>query len=61
MQARIEALLAKVAAAPSVAAVRSPYEPAGAAQISQDGKTAYATVDFKQAGAVDSPRPTCSA
>ena len=46
VQARIEALLQKVAASPSVAAVRSPYGPGGAAQISRDGKTAYATVDF---------------
>ena len=48
VKTRIEALLAKVAAAPSVAGVRSPYVPSGAAQISKDGKTAYATVDFKQ-------------
>ena len=43
-----QALLQKVAAVPSVAAVRSPYGPGGAAQISQDGKTAYATVDFNE-------------
>jgi RND superfamily putative drug exporter len=42
----IEALLRKVAAVPSVAGVRSPYVPTGVAQISRDGKTAYATVDF---------------
>ena len=46
VQAQIEALLNKVAASPSVAAVRSPYVPAGAAQISRDGTIAYATVDF---------------
>ena len=35
---------------PEVAAVVSPYGPHGAAQISRDGRTAYATVDFaKQA------------
>ena len=31
---------------PSVASVSSPYDAAGAAQISQDGQTAYATVTF---------------
>ncbi len=46
VQARIKALLQKVAAVPSVAAVRSPYGPGGAAQISRDGKTAYATAAF---------------
>ncbi len=46
VRARIEALLQKVAASPSVAAVRSPYGPGGAAQISRDGRTAFATVDF---------------
>ena len=45
-QARIEEMLGKVAAAQSVAAVQSPYGPRGAAQISRDGKTAFATVDF---------------
>jgi RND superfamily putative drug exporter len=47
---RIEEMLAKVVAAKSVAAVVNPYDPAnpaGAMQISQDGKTAYATVDFE--------------
>jgi len=46
VQAQIGGLLKKVAASPSVAAVRSPYVPTGTAQISRDGKTAYATVDF---------------
>ncbi len=46
VQARIKALLQKVAAAPSVAAVRSAYGPGGAAQISRDGRTAYATIAF---------------
>jgi len=46
VQAHIESLLTQVAAAPSVAAVRGPYSPAGAAQVSKDGKTAYATVLF---------------
>src|SRR5450830_1430724 len=48
VQARIEALLRKAVAAPSVASVRSPYGPAGAAQISRDGKTAFASVNFAQ-------------
>jgi RND superfamily putative drug exporter len=48
VKTRVEALLGKVAAVPSVAAVRSPYAPTSVAQISRDGKTAYATVDFKQ-------------
>ena len=46
VQTRIGALLKEVAASPSVSAVRSPYVPTGAAQISRDGRTAYATVDF---------------
>ena len=50
VQARMQTVLAQVAASPSVAAVRSPYAPTGASQISKDGKTAYATVLFtKQA------------
>ena len=48
VQARIEALLRKAVAPPSVASVRSPYGPAGAAQISRDGKTAFASVNFAQ-------------
>jgi RND superfamily putative drug exporter len=46
VRSHMEALLAKVAAARSVVGVRSPYGPAGAAQISRDGRTAYATVLF---------------
>ncbi|MFI1199664.1 MMPL family transporter [Streptomyces sp. NPDC020883] len=53
--------LAEVARLPGVAAVQSPYGPAGARQISHDGHTAYAAVTFRaspddlspaQAGAV---------
>jgi RND superfamily putative drug exporter len=48
--ARMSAMLRQVATMPEVAAVASPYGPRGAAQISRDGRTAYATVDFaKQA------------
>ena len=50
IMARMQSLLKAVAAVPSVAAVSSPYDPTGAAQITKDGKTAYARVDFtKQA------------
>ena len=46
VRARITAMLDKVAAAPSVAAVISPYSARGAAQVSRDGQIAYATVVF---------------
>jgi RND superfamily putative drug exporter len=42
----VSAMLAKVAAAPSVSAVAGPYGPAGAGKISKDGRTAFATVSF---------------
>jgi putative drug exporter of the RND superfamily len=43
---RITAMLGQVAAAPAVASVTSPYSAHGAAQVSQDGQIAYATVVF---------------
>jgi len=43
---RITAMLDKVAHAPAVASVTSPYSARGAAQVSQDGQIAYATVIF---------------
>jgi putative drug exporter of the RND superfamily len=47
-------MLAKVASSPEVGGVTSPYDPAGAAQISKDGRTAYATITFdKQANLLD--------
>jgi RND superfamily putative drug exporter len=47
---RMSALLRHIETMPEVAAVVSPYGPHGAAQISRDGRIAYATVDFaKQA------------
>jgi putative drug exporter of the RND superfamily len=47
---RINNVLKQIATMPEVAAVVSPYGPHGAAQISRDGRTAYATVEFaKQA------------
>ena len=48
--ARMSGVLKQIATMPEVAAVVSPYGPHGAAQISRDGRTAYATVNFaKQA------------
>ena len=44
----VEPMLARVAKAPGVAGVASPYSPAGAAQVSEDGHTAYATVSFRE-------------
>ncbi len=53
VQSHVEAMLTEVGKLPSVAAVASPYDPAGARQISKDGRTAYATVTFdKQAQAL---------
>jgi len=46
VRARITAMLGKVAAAPAVASVISPYSAAGAAQVSRNGQIAYATVVF---------------
>jgi RND superfamily putative drug exporter len=46
VRSRVQALLARVAAARSVVGVRSPYGPTGALQISRDGRIAYATVLF---------------
>ena len=46
VQAKVSGMLTKVSALPSVASVTSMYSPAGATQISSDGRTAYATVQF---------------
>ena len=46
VRARITAMLGKVAAAPAVASVISPYSARGAAQVSRSGQIAYATVVF---------------
>jgi RND superfamily putative drug exporter len=46
VRARITVLLGKVAAAPGVASVISPYSARGAAQVSRNGQIAYATVVF---------------
>ncbi|MFM9594839.1 MMPL family transporter [Streptomyces scabiei] len=42
------ATLKDIANAPGVAAVTSPYTPAGRRQLSEDGRTAYATVAFDE-------------
>ncbi|HEV2254022.1 MAG TPA: MMPL family transporter [Streptosporangiaceae bacterium] len=43
---RISSMLRTVATMPEVAGVVSPYEPRGGAQISRDGRIAYATINF---------------
>jgi RND superfamily putative drug exporter len=47
---RIDPVLAKIAKQQDVGSVGSPYGPAGAAQISKDGRTAYATVTYTKLG-----------
>jgi len=49
-------VLAKIARFAEVGSVSSPYQPAGALQISKDGRTAYALVNFT-AQASDLPTP----
>ncbi len=46
VQADVESLLAELAAVPHVASVVSPYDEAGANQVSTDAPIAYATVNF---------------
>ncbi|MFD6811793.1 MMPL family transporter, partial [Streptomyces anthocyanicus] len=49
VQERVRPMLAEVAALPGVAAVASPYGPGAApGQVSGDGRTAYATVTFRE-------------
>ncbi|MGH8828944.1 MAG: MMPL family transporter, partial [Jiangellaceae bacterium] len=55
VQQRVQSLLDDVAAIDSVTAVRGPYGPAGAAQISPDGSVAYASVQYDMAG-IEVPR-----
>jgi putative drug exporter of the RND superfamily len=43
---RMSAMLARVSHLPEVASVASPYVPGGKVQVSPDGRTAYATVNF---------------
>ena len=47
---RVTAMLDRVAKAPQVSGVTSPYTPQTAAQISADGRTAYATVHLSSFG-----------
>nr|WP_308012130.1 MMPL family transporter [Streptomyces acidipaludis] len=47
---RIEPVLARISHQKDVGTVVSPYDPAGAAQISKDGRTAYATVTYTKLG-----------
>jgi RND superfamily putative drug exporter len=46
VKAAIEPLLAKVAKDPQVVSVVSPFAPQGAVQVSKDGRTAFATVNY---------------
>lgn len=48
VQSRMSAMLGKVAAMSAIESVESPYSPQGAYQVSKDGKTAYASVTFKE-------------
>jgi putative drug exporter of the RND superfamily len=48
VKAKAQQMLAEVAKIPHVAAVTSPFDPAGAAQISKDGTVAFATVLFDE-------------
>ena len=48
VESRISGMLDEVARTPQVSSVASPYTSAGAAQISKDGQTAYATVTFSK-------------
>jgi RND superfamily putative drug exporter len=46
VRSAIDSLLAKVAGLPHVVGVLSPYSPAGAAQVSKDRRTAFASVSY---------------
>ena len=50
VKTRMQAALEQIAAVPSVVSVTSPYDANGAAQISEDGTTAYADVMFSGRG-----------
>jgi RND superfamily putative drug exporter len=49
IEQRMSAMLARVSHLPEVASVASPYLPGGKVQVSPDGRTAYATVNFTKA------------
>ncbi|TVZ07428.1 MMPL family transporter [Trebonia kvetii] len=46
IEQRMSAMLARVSHLPEVASVASPYRPGAAVQVSSDGRTAYATINF---------------
>ena len=46
VEARVTTMLAKVGTVPHVTSVASPYSPGASAQVSNDGRTAFATVTF---------------
>jgi RND superfamily putative drug exporter len=46
IEQRTSAMLARVSHLPEVGSVASPYLPGGKVQVSRDGRTAYATVNF---------------
>jgi RND superfamily putative drug exporter len=46
IEQRVSAMLTRVSHLPEVASVASPYLPGGKVQVSQNGRTAYATVNF---------------
>jgi putative drug exporter of the RND superfamily len=46
VRGKVEPLLERVAKMPHVVSVVSPYSPAGAVEVSKDGKTAFATVNY---------------
>ena len=48
IERRVSAMLARVSHLPQVASVASPYLPGGKVQVSTDGRTAYATVNFTE-------------
>ncbi|HLK45036.1 MAG TPA: MMPL family transporter, partial [Acidimicrobiales bacterium] len=50
VEARITAMLGRLAALPHVTSVQSPYAPEGAAQISRNGTIAFARVGFDVQG-----------
>jgi len=49
IEQRMSAMLARVSHVPEVGSVASPYVPGGKVQVSPDGRTAYATVNFTKA------------
>jgi putative drug exporter of the RND superfamily len=49
IEQRMSAMLARVSRLPEVTSVSSPYLPGGKVQVSPDGRTAYATVNFAKA------------